>query len=270
MTSAPSSVPKSRSTLKRIVLWALALFGVALLAIALVFVASFAGLPPVQDGEELGDVGVVVKDGYTSLDILRAGNGQVALIDAGADVKGEALLAALKKQGLTADSVRAIFLTHGHPDHTAGCHLFPRAEVYALAEDVALAEGRGKAHGPVTQFIPAKDTGVRVTHALRDGDVVPVGTLNVHVYAVPGHTAGSAAYQVRNVLFGGDSADATKDGKLTSAKWVVSDDATQNRRSLVTLADRLVPEKTVELLVASHTGTLKGLGVLEALGAKLK
>src|SRR5580700_4008547 len=83
----------------------------------------------------------VVKDGFVALGLVDVADKKVALIDSGMDPDGKAVLAELARRGLGADAVVAIFMTHGHSDHTSGAHLFPRATIYALADDVALVEG---------------------------------------------------------------------------------------------------------------------------------
>ncbi len=91
----------------------------------------------------------IVKDGYVDLGVIDLGDGKVALVDAGNDPEGKAILAELSRRKLGPEAVEAVLLTHGHPDHIAGCHLFPKASIYALAGDVALAEGREGSKGPV-------------------------------------------------------------------------------------------------------------------------
>lgn len=168
--------------------------------------------------------------------------------------EGKAVLAELDRRGLGTDAVIAIFMTHGHSDHTAGAHLFPGATIYALADDVALVEGREAAHGPLTKMAGAKPTGLHV-ESLKDGTTTSVGTKAIRVYAVPGHTAGSAAYLVSGVLFLGDSGAMTTDGKLDGPPWAFTDDPAKSRASLVALGDTLRPEREgVVAIVPGHTG----------------
>lgn len=239
---------------------------IPLLALVALFAVMFVGNPEIPDGRELEGFARLLKDSHVTVGVLDAGDGTVALIDAGVDPEGKLLLAELKRRGLGPEAVKAIFLTHGHVDHISGCHLFPQAEVLALAEDVALAEGKAKSHGPVTQFVPPADRQVHVARALKDGETVPVGKLSVRVFAIPGHTQGSAAYLVNGVLFLGDSADATKDGRVVGAKWPVTDDSARNHASLKALAARLQPEE-VKQLVFAHTGVLPGFAPLQAFAA---
>jgi glyoxylase-like metal-dependent hydrolase (beta-lactamase superfamily II) len=227
--------------------------------------SAFVGTSDIQDGAEFDGVVRVVKDGIVSLGVVDVGGGKLALIDAGNDKEGKAILAELARRKLGPDAVTAVFLTHGHTDHLAGCHLFPSASIYALAADVALAEGREGSKSPIGKLMGAKPTGVKITRALADGETVKVGDENVRVFAIPGHTAGSAAYLVHGVLFLGDSAGSNKEGKLIAAPRVFSDDGPQNRASLKALADRLRPEAaSIKALVPAHSGALHGLDPLVA------
>ena len=76
----------------------------------------------------------------------------------GKDGSGSAILAALSRRGLSPAAVSAIFLTHGHGDHTAGCKLFPGAEVYALQSELELIGGDVKVHNLDWGFV-AKERG---------------------------------------------------------------------------------------------------------------
>jgi glyoxylase-like metal-dependent hydrolase (beta-lactamase superfamily II) len=229
--------------------------------------SAFIGTSAIQDGLEPDSAVRLVKDGFVTVGVIDLGGGKVALVDAGNDPEGKAILAELRRRGLGPDAVSAVLLTHGHSDHTAGCHLFPSASIYALAGDVALAEGREGGKSLVAKLVPVKPTGIKITRALADGETLTLGARNVKVYAIPGHTAGSAAYFVNGVLFLGDSAGSSKDGKLLPAPWQFSDDPAQNRASLMALADRLRPHPDYVLtLVPAHSGVLKGIDPLLAFG----
>ncbi len=102
-----------------------------------------------------------------------------------------------------------------------------------------------------------RPTGITVTRALRDGDDVSVGGTAVRVFAVPSHTAGSAAYLIRDVLVIGDSADTASDGSLTPAVWIFSDSQDVDRASLVSLSHRLADEAvTIQAIEFAHSGVL--------------
>ena len=82
---------------------------------------------------------------------------------------------------------------------------------------------------------------------------------------VMGHTAGSAAYLIDGVLFLGDSAGSSSDGKILAAPKLFSENAAQNRASLKALAERRRPSAAeVKALVPAHSGVLRGLAPLAA------
>lgn len=219
--------------------------------------ATFHGLSEIHDQQRVGATIEIVQDGYVSTALIDLGDGHVAMIDAGNDPHGVAILAALERRHLGPDDVSAIFVTHGHQDHVSACPLFTHAAVYGLAEDVALAAGRVASDSPVGHLAGLSSIHATIDHPLHDGDTITVGNAEVQTYAVPGHTAGSAAYLVDGVLFVGDSASVTTDGTLRGAPWFFTDDTEQNVRSMHALAERLDREsRTVTTLVASHTGTL--------------
>ena len=223
---------------------------------------TFMGRRAVVDGQEVNGVRVVA-DGFTSFAVVPIGDRQVALVDAGQDQAAEAILTELSRRQLGPDAVAAILLTHGHPDHAGGTRRFPRAQVMALEAEVPLVEGRAGARGPLPRLFPVRPTGVTVTRALHDGEVVMLGDVAIRVYAVPGHTAGSAAYFVNGVLLLGDSADVTSDGALQGAPWLFSDSQAENRASLVRLEQQLTADgASVTAIVPSHSGSADRLAPL--------
>jgi glyoxylase-like metal-dependent hydrolase (beta-lactamase superfamily II) len=235
-----------------------------LLVTAVVLIGSaFAGRQAIADGEVNGIR--IVKDGIVTIGVVPVSANEVALIDAGNDASGKAILAELSQRRLGPDAVTTILLTHGHPDHTAAIHLFGRAKVLALEPDVALVEGTAGAHGPLTHLMPVRPTGVKVAGALHDGDTVHLGDFPVRVFAVPGHTQGSAAYLVNNVLFIGDAADMNRDGTMKASAWIFTDNQAQDRASLVRLDQRLNEERAVvKTIEFAHEGAAaNGLAPLD-------
>lgn len=237
-----------------------------LIAIPVALIGSaFIGTSSIEDGAQPDASVRIVKDGFVDIGVIDLGEGKLALIDAGVDAQGKAILAELARRKLGPEAVVAVLLTHGHSDHLAGCHLFPAASIYALAGDVGLAEGREAGKSPLGKLIGAKPTGVKITRALADGETLSLGTQKIRVFSIPGHTAGSAAYLVNGVLFLGDSAGASKDGKVLPAPSLFSDDPAQNRASLQGLAERLRPSAAeIKALVPAHSGVLHGLDPLLA------
>jgi glyoxylase-like metal-dependent hydrolase (beta-lactamase superfamily II) len=235
-----------------------ATLAVVVLLAGLIFVvgSAFIGLKPAPDRAELPGGAVLVKDGFSNVFILPTGPETVALIDCGMDPEAKAVTAVLKAQGLTRDAVEAVFITHGHGDHTGGCKAFPRARIHALQAEVGMVEGTATAKSPMTGFTAPKPkpTGLKVAQALSDGQVVEMGVLRIKALAVPGHTPGSAAYAAGGVLFLGDAASVTDDDKLKNSAWVFSTDSKQASRSLKALAGRIGAETpAVQTIAPAHS-----------------
>jgi glyoxylase-like metal-dependent hydrolase (beta-lactamase superfamily II) len=244
--------------------------GVVLVLVAtpiVAFAVTMAGDSPVKDGEALGSRAKQVKDGFVTVGMIDIGSGGVALVDCGNDKDAKAIFGELKKRHMDETAVKAIFLTHGHADHTMGCAKFQKADVYAMAVEKDLVEGKVGAKGPMPRFFGAKDVGARVTHTLQDGEVVKIGDVDVTAFATPGHTAGSATYFADGVLYFGDAASGSKEGKVTPPKYLFSDDQKQGIASLESLAKKLEPRASeVKTLEFAHTGTLSGFEPLRNFG----
>jgi glyoxylase-like metal-dependent hydrolase (beta-lactamase superfamily II) len=214
-----------------------------------VAVLMFGGRP-LESGELAEGRVTIVADGWGPLTmgmyLFELGEGGYGLIDAGIDEQAQALRDALIEKGGDVRDVRAIFVTHGHDDHVAGIRSFPDAEVYVLEPDVASVE-RFEA---------------RVTERIVGGERLDVYGTPVEVFALPGHTRGSAAYLVHGVLFLGDSAAAAFDGSV-APNPLFSEDSAQNERELRALAERLRNRGgEIQHMAFGHQGPVEGLGPL--------
>ena len=244
------------------------LIGVLVVALAALLFVTFSGGAPIRDGQRVDGV-EVVKDGFVSAFIVDIDDHDVALVDAGNDGQAKSILTALARRGSGADAVKAILLTHGDRDHTAGVAAFPQAMVMALQDDIPLTEGR-ELRGFFKLFGSPHPNGIKVTRPLHGGDSLTLGNLVVRVFAVPGHTKGSAAFLMRGALFLGDSADATKNGKLAAGRWLFTENPAQNRASLRQLAQQIEPwGGEVKAIACAHSGMLtNGLGPLSEFAAR--
>jgi glyoxylase-like metal-dependent hydrolase (beta-lactamase superfamily II) len=237
---------------------------VLIVAIGAVLAVTFMGRQPVVDGQEFSGIRII-EDGFTAVGVIPVNDRQVALVDTGQDAEGEVIKRELARRQLQPDSVAAILVTHGHQDHIGALGQFPKAEIMALEVEVPLVEGRAGAKGPMPRLFPVRPTGIKVQRVLHDGDVVMLDTLPVRVYAVPGHTAGSAAYFVNGALFVGDSADIASDGRLQGSPWIFSDSQEENRESLARLEQRLVSDGVnVRVIIPAHSGAASGIAPLTA------
>lgn len=239
---------------------------VLVLAIGVAGFALFSGLQAAGAGPSLGpDIDRV--PGVSTVYILDAGNGTLALIDTGGDKKGAAILSALQARHATPDSVIAIFMTHAHTDHDAAIALFPKATVYAMKREVPIAAGQEPFNGPVFRLFGGHNTiPFTVTHPLDDGEKVTVGNLQVTAFAVPGHTEGSGAYLVNGVLFVGDALQILSNHKIIGPSAIFSTNRTEGEASLKHLGQELQSQANdVKAIATGHTGTLTGLQPLLAL-----
>jgi glyoxylase-like metal-dependent hydrolase (beta-lactamase superfamily II) len=237
------------------------------LALGFALLMTMRGLEPMPEGgRDLAGGVRLVNDGWT-VNYLLPYAGGVALVDCGNDDKGAAILAELKKKSLGPDDVKAIFLTHGHPDHTAACHLFTKADVYAFQADVDIASGTSRSRGPLPRMVSMpEEKKTKVTKTLADGQVITLGDRDIVAFAVPGHTAGSAAFLTKGVLLMGDNTQAETTGALRPAMWLFSDDTTQNKKSLHELAAKLKQRgDVIEVIGCAHSGPLTSAKALDAL-----
>ncbi len=188
----------------------------------------------IEDEQQLGEV-VQLKDWFTSFFLRRTEDGAI-LVDAG--FRAGAARRALEDQGVALAEVSDVFLTHGHDDHLGLLEDLPSATVWGLEA----ADER-----------------------LEDGQIVTVGGVDVEVFAVPGHTPGSAVYRIDGVLLLGDSAIVDRDGKLVPVPEDRSDDPDELVRSMQALAERLADRADeIAWLAPSHSAPLRGFAPLAA------
>ena len=211
--------------------------GCVLLLPILLFGFLFATREP-PDGPRVdaGDGVVGVETGGAYAWIVRSQHGAV-LVDAGMDASGAAILAELKAQGLSAGDVRAVLITHGHPDYVAAATRFPAATVFVGAADAAMIRGDRSHYAPfgtiVGALLPLPPAPPAMTE-LRGGEPLEFDGIHFTAIATPGHSPGSMMYLHGPLLFTGDSLMRKGDG-LTTVGWLFSEDPARNVAALPAL-----------------------------------
>lgn len=178
--------------------------------------------------------------------LARTDSGVVA-IDLGWYGANRSLRRGLRRVGAEPEEVTDVFLTHSHRDHIAGWRTVRRARFHVSTAEVPLLESA--AHHP---DLPSR-AGERVAGnpAPWHGEVrvapfsadtaFAFGRDTVRAFSVPGHTAGSAAYLFRGVLFVGDAVAYSYLRGFRPAFGVFTDDPARSRASLASLWERVRP-----------------------------
>ena len=160
--------------------------------------------------------------------IRPTGSNRCAVVDPGDE---DPVLDYLHARGL---ALSAIFITHGHGDHTGGVRglkqQWPEALVY----------------GPSHERVPVAE------RLLGEGDEFFLADLNqpCQVLEVPGHTSGHLAYRLGDALFCGDTLFAGGCGRVFSG---THDQLSDSLRRIAAL-----PPET--LVYCAHEYTLANLG----------
>lgn len=177
----------------------------------------------------------------------------VVLIDAGLDEKAPELLAALKARGLGPESVRGILITHGHGDHFGGAAAFAHARAFAHRDDIPLIRAEKKRPGLIGGIfgrVSARKKPPARLEPLPDTGAVSVDGVTFAVIGLPGHTSGSVAYLLGDILFSGDALMGRGDGVMAPNAFTSEDPA----------LSRQVLEKLMEvpfaIIANGHTGAV--------------
>jgi len=166
-----------------------------------------------------GAFGFDLTDPYDCHVYLLDGGSELGLIDVGAGMGAEQIIANVHRAGFDPSRISHILCTHAHGDHAGGA-----ARMRELLPDASLAAGREAAElvragdEDGTSVNVAKAAGIYpsdyrldpcpVDRELADRDHVAIGDLVLECLETPGHCRGHLSFLLehngRRTLFGGD------------------------------------------------------------------
>jgi glyoxylase-like metal-dependent hydrolase (beta-lactamase superfamily II) len=192
---------------------------------------------------------VVLEVGNTSARsyLLRSDKNELILIDTGGESDNQ-VLDYLASEGVGPDDVQKIFLTHGHGNHIGGISYFPNAKIYALEEERNIL----------------LENDIVLEESFEDGEILSLGSSELEVFAVPGHSHGNVAYRFEDILIMGDSAVSQNDGSIVPLTSNATDPQ-QAHESLIALSSRLSQRGiSISYMLFSHSESLVGIDALLA------
>ena len=120
---------------------------------------------------------------------------EVIVIDPAGD--GEKILSAIGKR-----KIAAVLLTHGHFDHTGALDYFKDHPIYIHPADEIMLSDPAWSVGNMMNDMEKRPS---ATGFVQEGSKLHLAGLDISVMHLPGHTLGSVAYEMEDVLFTGDT-----------------------------------------------------------------
>lgn len=163
---------------------------------------------------------------------------------AGAELEVEKYL---HKLGRTISDIKAIFLTHAHPDHIGSAAKIKEksgCKVYASQGEAGWIEDIDKQwkERPIPNFYSLVNQSVKLDGILQDGDVIrPEPKLTLKVIGTPGHSCDELSYMLmeKNCIFVGDTIPVEGDIPI----WINGRKSMESLRKLAVIngIDKLYP-----------------------------
>ncbi len=182
--------------------------------------------------------------GFVNMHLVVTDDG-VVLVDTGLPRNAKRIDRALRDLGKQIGDVTAVLLTHNHFDHIGNVADVRRrsgARVFAHAADAMGITGVNEPVEPkgLAKFavrLIGRPEPTKLDKVITGAESTPLpGFTAVHT---PGHTRGHVSFLLDRdggVLFAGDTASSTRDGKVTSGPTQASVDPAEQSRSLAKLA----------------------------------
>ena len=133
------------------------------------------------------------------------------LIDSGVFGCEKQIMDYLDSIGRNISEIKAIFLTHAHPDHIGsaaffqehtGCRIYASEGERRWIEDIDL-QFRER---PIPNFYQLAGKSSKVDFTVKDGDVIePEDSVKVSVIRTAGHSCDEVSYLIEDLMFIGDS-----------------------------------------------------------------
>ena len=192
-----------------------------------------------------------------SLLVARRTDAGVVVVDLGWRGAERALTDALVRLDARPRDVVAVLLTHAHRDHVGAWRAVAHAPFYVGAGEKARLLGQAPHRGWIPRLAdrlrrPALPDAHLTVRELPGDTALVFGRDTVRAFALPGHTVGSVAWLLGDLLLVGDGAShSPTTGRLAPARRGFSDDVGEARRSLVRLRGAVAPYR-VRAICTAH------------------
>lgn len=133
------------------------------------------------------------------------------LIDSGVSGSEHMIEKTVMESGYRPSDIKAIFLTHAHPDHIGTAAYFQEkygTAIYASEGERAWIEDIDLqfAKRPIPNFYVLAGRSANVDYVVKDGDIIALSDkICVQVIGTPGHSADEVSYRIDDVIFIGDA-----------------------------------------------------------------
>lgn len=118
-----------------------------------------------------------------------------------ATASADTVLAAAEAQGLT---IKWLLETHAHADHLSAAHHLRGKTGAAVVIGAAIAQVQA-IFAPLFEAEDVVPDGSQFDRLVREGDVLPMGALEIEVLHTPGHTPACVTYVIGDAAFVGDT-----------------------------------------------------------------